>query len=509
MARRKPVTPATTQAKADAALRAEAASITAARSAMGIKADSWKNVYTGQGVRGVDKMMSSQFQQREGRLAYNEETALYRQNWLAKRQVDDICEDATRSGFTFVCQDDPELADKVYEYWKCIDAILHAKENLRWGLVYGGALVLMLTDDEALNQDATSILSTPLDPKTMGGVRQLVVVNAIYAVPNLQAMDVQAGSLNFGNPTIYTVTPYGYSTNTPSYQVHWSRIIRSNGVPVDQQTRIGNLTWGDSIYEASYDALMRYGMTYQGASIAAAEFGLKVLKVNGLSRLMATEQYEAILNRASGVKLGLGAARMAIIDNGEPGQAGEELILMSQPVTGLPELMDRSKQEVAGALHSNLSRLFGQSAGALSTADQDDETWQEWIHSWQMSNIVPMLTRLTQLAFQSKEGPHLSKEGSHWEIIPNPIDPPDTAKELEQRERQSKVDKAYFEMGSLEPGEIRTSRFGGAKYSHETTLDPSITAAIEANDKAALAESTDADKEAEGDGETDDNPPEA
>lgn len=481
MARKKAPQPAT---RADSALDLERKAAEIATAKMGIRADSWRNVYTGASIPGVDKFTASNYQQRD-KLTYNEETALYRQNWLAKRQVDDVCEDATRSGFTFVCQDDPELADKVYEYWKEINAIQHCKEGMRWALVYGGAVGMLLTDDEALNNDAISVMSTPLDPSQMGGVRQIVICNAIYAVPNLTDMTVEAGSPNFGNPTLYTVTPYGYSTNTPSFQVHWTRILRFEGVPVDQMTRIGNLTWGDSIYESSYDALMRYGMVYQGASLAAAEFGLKVLKVNGLSRLMATEQYEQILGRAAGVKLGLGAARMAIIDNGEPGQAGEELVLMSQPVTGLPDLMDRSKQEVAGALHSNLARLFGESEGALSTADQDDETWQEWIHGWQMSSVIPQLTRLTQMAFESKDGPHPASPDKHWEIIPNPIDPPDTSKELEQKERQSKVDQVYYAMGALEPSEIRESRFGGARFSHETVLDPAVSKTIKANDEAA------------------------
>ena len=456
---------------------------------MGARADAWKNVYTGMGVQGVDKSVSNVYDQRP-KLAYNQLTALYRQNWIAKRQVDDLTSDATRAGFQFVCDDDPDLAPKVYEYWKALSAIAQCRDGLTWALVYGGAVGMLLTDDEALDGNVLGVMATPLDPSQMTGIAQIVVCNAIYAVPNLSNMDTHAGSQNFGNPVTYNVTPYGYSTNTPSYVVHWTRLLRFDGVPVDQMTRIGNLTWGDSIYEGSFDALMRYGMIYQGASLAAAEFGLKVLKVNGLSRLMATEQYEAILNRAAGVKMGLGSARMAIIDNGEPGQAGEDLVLMSQPVTGLPELMDRSKQEVAGAVHEPLNRLFGTQAGALASAETDHKTWAEWVHGWQIRGIIPQLTRLTQLALESKGGPSPSKSDVKWQIVPNPIDPPDAGKRLEQHEKQAKVDQLYYAMGALEPGEIRTSRFGGAVYSHETTLDPKITTAIEDNDAAALAAGT-------------------
>ena len=187
----------------------------------------------------------------------------------------------------------------------------------------------------------------------------------------------------------------------------------------------------------------------------------------------------------------LDPARMALIDS-----QGETLTLASQPVTGLPELMTKQLDEVCMAMHESRSRLFGTAEGELASAEANHKNRAEYVHAWQMMRLVPALTRITQLQFESRNGPK-PKPGVKWQIVPNPIDPPNLEKELEQRERQAKVDEMYITQRVLEPSEVRTSRFGGARYSHETNLDPALTGMIEANDKAALDASTEQDKQEE------------
>lgn len=452
----------------------------------GVRADSWQNLWMGTGVQGIDKLTGSSFTLK-GRIGYNEQFALYRENWLAGRQVDDLADDMTRAGFTFNCTEEPELAAKVYEAWGKIHLLQACKMGCTWAFVCGGAVGLLLTDDETLAPDITGALLQPLDPSQMNGIQQIVIVDSRYAVPDLSSFTSDPTSPNFGNPAFYQVTPFGYSASNPSYRVHWSRIARFEGVPTDNLTRVGNLTWGDSIYQRSYDALMRYGMAYSGAAITAAEFNVKNLKMADLLQNMggSQEDYEKILNRVNGVKLGLGAARIALTDKDY-----EELSLMQAPVSGLHEILDRLKEEATGAIRDQMSRLFGTQAGALASAQTDRQNRAAYVHGWQISRVVPVLTYITNLIFQSKDGPRPTNPNALWEIVPNPIEPPDFGKELANRDLQSKIDERDIRNRILEPSEARKSRYGGARYSYETTLDPSITKSIEENDKAALAAST-------------------
>lgn len=446
------------------------------------RADGWSSLYTGAGLPGRDKTESFEFKAR-ARIEWQQLQNLYRQNWIAKRLVDDVVGDATRSGFEieFESQDnviEEDLRTAVKAEWQRLHAMQRCADGLRWAMVFRGAVGLLLTDDipAGLSQpmqsgmDAYTTLATPLPEGDLQAVKQIVIVDARYALPDISMYDDDVDSINFGLPIFYQVTPYGQSTNTVSYRVHWSRLLRFNGVPTDMLTRIANLTWGDSVYEACFDALRRYGMAFDGVAVTVSEFAQGVLSMKDLSLNLASDQVSNIITRTSAFKMGLGAFGLALID-----ADAEEYKRLGQPVGGLNELLQQFKIEIAGASRIPQSRLWGNQAGALAGASEDHRLWAEYVHSWQVQSVVPQLTRLTSLIFASKNGPTKGSEPPRWAIRCNPIDPPDLDKEIERRERQAKVDQAYYQMDTLEPIEIRQSRFGGAAYSYETTLDQDIT----------------------------------
>ena len=446
------------------------------------RADGWSSLYTGAGIAGKDKTESFEFKAR-GRIEWAQLQNLYRQNWIAKRLVDDVVGDATRSGFEidFEATDDSTPADlqtAVKAEWMRLHALQRCADGLRWAMVFRGAVGLLLTDDipAGMSQpmqsgmDAYSTLATPLPEGDLNAVKQIVIVDARYALPDISRYDDDVDSTNFGLPLYYQVTPYGQSTNTVSYRVHWSRLLRFNGVPTDMLTRIANLTWGDSVYESCFDALRRYGMAFDGVAVTVSEFAQGVLSMKDLSLNLAGDQVGSILTRTAAFKMGLGSFGLALID-----ADAEEYKRLGQPVGGLNELLEQFKTEVAGSSRIPQSRLWGTQQGRLVGAEQDHKLWAEYVHAWQIQSVVPQLTRLTQLLFASKDGPTKGAEPPKWIIRPNPIDPPDLDKEIERRERQAKVDQAYYQMDTLEPVEIRQSRFGGATYSYETTLDADVT----------------------------------
>lgn len=447
------------------------------------RADGWSSLYTGAGLPGRDKTESFEFKARP-RIEWAQLQNLYRQNWIAKRLVDDVVGDATRSGFEidFEATTDggnvDDLRSSVKQEWQRLHAIQRCADGLRWAMVFRGAVGLLLTDDipAGLSQpmqsgmEAFTTLSTPLPEGDFGAVKQIVIVDARYALPDISRYDDDVDSINFGLPLYYQVTPYGQSTNTVSYRVHWSRLLRFNGVPTDMLTRIANLTWGDSVYEACFDALRRYGMAFDGVAVTVSEFAQGVLSMKDLSLNLAGDQVSSVITRTQAFKMGLGAFGLALID-----ADAEEYKRLGQPVGGLDSLLEKFKIEIAGASRIPQSRLWGNQAGRLSGAEEDHRLWAEYVHSWQVQSVIPQLTRLTQLLFASKDGPTQGAEPPRWVIRANPIDPPDLDKEIERRERQAKVDQAYYQMDALEPTEIRQSRFGGVSYSYETTLDQAIS----------------------------------
>lgn len=487
--------------------------------------DAWQNPFTGMGIAGKDKNASNTFAARAP-LGWQEKTNLYRQNWIAKRLVDDIASDATRKGWQIGLTEEADDADDTIEAINQALHKLHMDDVLRmgltWGLVYGGAVGLLLTDDtpkalQALGNSTmsgsltmtsmpaggqsmtsiTTVLTTPL--QDLKALKRIWVVDARYALPDITQYDADEDSPNFGLPLYYTVTPYGNMTNTQAFRVHWSRLVRFNGVPTDMLTRVQNLTWGDSIFEAAYDPLSRYGAAFAGASMTAAEFNNKLLKMKGFTSLIVSKDKQALMNRLATFKMGLSAFGLGVVD-----ADGEDLDLLSQPVTGLPDLLDRMKQEVAGAVRIPQSRLWGNQAGKVAGAENDREMWCDWVHGWQQWALEPVLRRIIDLLLISKDGP-TGGQVVDYSLIAHPIDPPNLDAEIARREKQAKIDQTYYGMNALESSEIRISRFGGSEFRYETTLDPTITESLQAVD---LRNAEEAEKEPEAEQATETEQPE-
>jgi phage-related protein (TIGR01555 family) len=217
--------------------------------------------------------------------------------------------------------------------------------------------------------------------------------------------------------------------------------------------------------------LRRYGMAFEGTAILCAEFAQGVLAMQQLEQLMASGQEAAVLTRIQAFKMALSVFGVAVVDAEK-----ETYTRTNTPVSGLDKLLDLLKQDVAGAFHRPQSGIWGNATGTLAGAEEDHKTWAEFVHGWQIRSVIPQLTRYTDLLLAGKDGPTGGKPAAAWAITPNPIDPPDLDAEIKRRYMQAQIDQIYFLIDALEGSETRESRFGGAEYSHETTLDPKITA---------------------------------
>lgn len=445
-----------------------------------LRSDGWANVLNGLGISGRDKTQSTQYLQRAP-IDYATQTALHRQDWVGRRVVDAVVADCFRAGFQFVSKDDDELAAKVHDAWRIGDFQAQLALLFRWGLVYGGALGVMLTDDNPLDLNLTGALAQPLDLGSIKTLHRLLVVDARYVVPDLSRITSDPKSPNFGLPESYTVTPYG-TLSSAQYIVHWTRCLRMSGADADAETRFANKLWGDSIYEALFDALRFRGQMMQSVATTAAEFSQGVLAVKDLSLNLASAQEGAIVTRATAFRQGLGTAGLALIDS-----EFEKYERMGQPITGLPDLIKAFAMEAAGAIRMPESRLFGNQAGKLAGADADHENWAEYVHGWQIERIVPVLSRLTDVLIACKTGPTNGRPVVGWKIEPNALQAPDDDAEVKRHKLQAETDEIYYKMNVLEPVEIRNSRFGEAGWSVDTTLDPAISAALAAS---AVAEAS-------------------
>lgn len=439
-----------------------------------VTSDGWANLLSGLGIQNRDASVSTQYVQR---VELDQQTcrALYLGEWACGRMVDDLSHDATRAGFDLESDGDPTLADQVEQLWSELAVERVLQDGFRWGLTFGGAVGVMLTDDTPQTFDVMGVLSTPLVPGSYSKVVRIVIVERQWAVPNMGQIDLDPASPNYGMPMVYTVSPQ-FGGGSPTWQVHWTRILRFDGQPVDSLTRVANLSYGDSIFQRPFDVVRGRGAAISATSAIVQRFTQGVISMAGLLSSLVSEQEGDVQARLRAFNLGMGVTSLGVID-----AESEKFELLGQPVNGLQGLLMELRTELAGALNYPQARLYGAQAGALASAETDEKQWAATVHSWQTLRVLPPLQRLTTVMLQARGAPQVGK----WQIKPRPIQAPNAKADVEVRKLQAEVDLQYIQAGVLEPVEVRTSRFAGAVYSTTTTLDPQITAAIEASQQTA------------------------
>jgi len=439
--------------------------------------DGWANLLSGLGVQGRDASQSTFFAGRV-QLGFDTCQALHRNEWACGRMVDDLAHDATRAGFMLQTKEANDQAQDIERLWSQLKVGNMLQNGLRWGLVYGGAVGVVLTDDQAMAQEQKTALSTPLRPGTYSKILRVLVVERPWATPNTGDIDLNPASQNYGLPNTYFVTPQ-LGGGSPVWIVHWTRILRFDGVPVDSETALANLSYNDSIYQRPYDIVRARGAAVSATASIVQRFTQAVIKQAGLLSNLVSDQEDGVLSRLRAFNLGLGVTGLGIIDG-----ANEDFQLMGQPVNGLQGLLLELRTELAGALAYPQARLYGAQAGALASSETDEKQWASNVHAWQMLRVVPALARLTQIALEARGAPAIDG----WEIVPNPIQAPNAKLDAEVRKIAAETAQLNIQSGIIEPVEARVSQFGGATWTPNITLDPAITAAMVASQNEADAQ---------------------
>jgi len=424
--------------------------------------DGWRNVYSGLGQEGVDKRVSSTFQNRAlfGQADFE---ALYHQNWLVQRVVETMADEMTREWIEVLVDESFETAEAIAEALEQLDVQSKFREALIWEALFGGSAILMGIDD---GQDT----DMPVLPARIGVVRFVEVIERWYLYPDVASIDADPSSPTFGQPLIWVMQLQGGTQR----RIHTSRLLTFKGALATRTWRLSNQGWGLSKLEPVYDAIRDWGTALDGAATSVQDFVWSVLKMQGLADALDGDDGDKVVtNRVKGFKLGLGMAKLALID-----AEGEELTRMGAPVTGLADLLDRFREAVAGAAKIPSPILFGQSKGTLAGADADIRTFYDQVRAAQNARVLPLLKRLVDVVCLSRDGP-TSRKIPTYKLKPRSLWQATDKEQAEARKVQADVDKAYLDAGVLYASEVRESRFGGAGYSFDTVIDEDLSALLE------------------------------
>lgn len=330
---------------------------------------------------------------------------LYRGSWLAKQIVDAVADDMTRAGVNIESDMEPDDQEEFTAYFAANMIWQRLNATIKWSRLYGGSLAFMIIQGQRAD--------TPLETDTImkGQFKGLVVLDRWMVWPDLEET-VQDLGPDFGQPKYYNVV--ADIKGMPQMRIHYSRIIRMDGVELPYWQTISENGWGLSVLEPIIDRMVAFDSVTQGAAQLAFKAHLRVIRVDGLRELIASGGmvYQAFLQQMAIIRLMQTNEGLTVLDSADEFQAN------TYSFAGLSDLLNQFSQQLSGASQIPLTRLFGQSPNGLSaTGESDMRNYYDSIRAQQESRLRRPLTVLFDVIHRSKFDRPLPK-GFNWSFTP-------------------------------------------------------------------------------------------
>lgn len=293
---------------------------------------------------------------------------IHRGSWIGGVAVDLIADDMTRAGVEFISTMKPDQAEQLEGAIMRLGIWESVNDTVKWGNLYGGCIAVALIDGQNT--------ATPLRVNTVGKkqFKGLLALDRWMVDPSLEDLVTDFGPA-LGQPKYYRV-----NAGAPALRgakVHYSRIIRLEGIRLPYWQRVAENLWGMSVLERLYDRLIAFDSATQGASQLVYKSYLRTIKVMDLREgiaaggeaLTGITKYFDMMRRFQSIE------GLTLIDSED-----DFVAQTHQAFSGLSDALVQFGQQLSGALQIPLVRLFGQSpAGLNSTGDSDLRTYYDGI----------------------------------------------------------------------------------------------------------------------------------
>ena len=320
--------------------------------------------------------------------------AAYRGSWIVRAAVDALPEDMTRAGVEFsgLDPDDITTLDQDLMRMAIWDALC---DTGKWANLYGGCIAVMLID----GQD----LSTPLRPETVGKdqFKGLLVLDRWMISPPIGDVVTDYGP-DMGRPVYYDVIA-DYAA-IPKAHIHYTRVIRLDGMDLPFYQRVSENGWGLSVLEPMWDRLIAFDSASVGAGQLIYKAHLRTMAVKGLRDIIAAGG-----PAEAGLRAQISFIRQAQTNEGLTVIDAEDTFEAHQySFAGLSDMLLQFAQQLCGALGTPFTRLFGQSPTGLgATGEGEMKQWHEKVKQNQERKLRNPLQRLFAVMSMSSLGKSL------------------------------------------------------------------------------------------------------
>ena len=341
--------------------------------------DNYMNAMFGQGFRWTDPFAN--YKQGIDFVSDQQCSHLYTYNGIAKAIIDIPADEAMRTGFEIETETNEEELNKAI-CSHCEDLMVQDKfsEALAWADLYGGSLIVVLADDGRR-------IDEPLNYDGLRRIEKLKVFDRTNVVGSIQYQDASA-------PQYMDVEQYYINTfgSNPMW-VHESRVLRFDGGRLPLYQRNLRLGWGAKRFESIKAEIDRYCNGNEYALQALTRLSQDVLKLDGLTNILATEGGDAAVQK-----------RMHMIDmvrsmmNSIAIDGTDEYERKGLSLTGIKEIIEQFEIALCSCTGIPATKLFGRSpAGMNATGKADLENYYNMVANIQKNKVKPNLVRLIEM----------------------------------------------------------------------------------------------------------------
>ncbi len=222
--------------------------------------------------------------------------AMYRSSWVVGQVVDVVADDMTRKGVKLNGLSTPKDSEMIDQEMDRLQVWDKLNKNIKWSRLYGGSLAVMMIDGQNV--------STPLNPNTIGKgqFKGLMVLDRWMVQPTLEDLVTEMGP-DYGKPKYYDVITD--SVGLCNQRIHYSRVIRMDGVELPYWQSITENLWGQSVIERLEDRLTIFDSATLGAGQLVYKAHLRTYKVKKLREIIATggKFYDALVKQIQEIRM--------------------------------------------------------------------------------------------------------------------------------------------------------------------------------------------------------------
>lgn len=318
--------------------------------------------------------------------------AMYRSSWLVGQVIDTIAEDMTREGISLHSELKPDDIAKIqvaiseFSIWQDLCS------TLKWSRLYGGALAVILIDGAKYE--------TPMDIEKIrkDQFKGLVVLDRWMIQPSMGELITDICK-DIGKPKYYEVLS-GVSS-FPSAKIHYSRVMRFDGIELPYYQKLFENLWGLSVVERMLDRLIAFDSASAGAAQLLYKAYLRVIGIKGLREALATGGAEenAVIKQFQYIRRLQTNEGITVLDSEDEFQTHQYTF------SGVADMLQQFGQQISGATGIPLVRLFGQSpAGMSATGESDLRNYYDKINKDQENALRPQMDKLLAVIAKSVLG---------------------------------------------------------------------------------------------------------